>query len=231
MDGHATSAASDGQGDRGGKVRYYKRDFWGTENLKFAEPHFRMEKVARVLTRLANGRDCDLLDLGCGPAALSRLIPENVRYHGIDIAIQTPAPNLIEMDIVKMPISFRGMKFDLITAQGLFEYCGERQSQKFAEIKGLLKDGGKFVVTYMNFAHRKKHIYGPYSNVQQPDEFRRCLAQYFIIDRSFPSAYNWNHTMPNRKAMKAAQARLNINIPIISPMLAVDGIYICSPRV
>jgi cyclopropane fatty-acyl-phospholipid synthase-like methyltransferase len=208
----------------------YKRDFWGTENLRFIEPHLRMVKVARIARSLAGGRQCDLLDVGCGPAALAGLLPDNVRYHGIDIAIQQPAPNLVEMDILESPISFRGMKFDLVVAQGIFEYCGEYQSQKFAEIKELLKDDGKFVVTYMNFTHRKKRNYGPYSNVQSPEDFSRDLARDFVIGRSFPGAHNWNHSLPNRKILKIVQLHLNVNVPVLSPMLAVDHFYICSPR-
>jgi SAM-dependent methyltransferase len=216
------------RGARQGEVRYYERDFWQTENLKFVDVHFRMAKVARLIRQLAGAQEADLLDLGCGPAALAGVLPENVHYHGIDIAIQTPAPNLLEMDILKQPISFHGKKFDLIVAQGLFEYCGDRQSQKFAEIRDLLEADGKFIVTYTNFAHRKKEIYGPYSNVQAPGDFRRDLDRYFRVTRSFPSSYNWNHSIPNRKLMKAAQARLNVDIPVVSSLLAVDRIYICS---
>ena len=51
------------------------------------------------------------------------------------------------MDLTESPISFRGKKFDIIVAQGLFEYLGNCQSQKFAEIAGLLNDGGTFIVT------------------------------------------------------------------------------------
>lgn len=210
------------------ETRYYKRDFWETENLKFDDVHFRMEKIARLVRQLAGDREQDLLDLGCGPAALSRLLPSNVHYHGIDIAIQESAPNLLEMDILQEPVSFHGMKFDLIVAQGLFEYCGDYQSQKFAEIRELLKENGKFLVTYMNFAHRKKDIYWPYSNIQPPGDFRRDLDRYFTVERSFPGSYNWNHTMPNRKLMKAMQAHINMDIPVLSTFLGIDRIYICS---
>src|SRR5579863_1853040 len=168
-----------GQGRAGAEVSYYKRDFWGAENLKYAEPHFRLRKVARTISRLTEGKQCDLLDLGCGPAALAHLLPANVHYHGIDIAIQHPAPNLVEMDILAQPISFRGQKFDVITAQGLFEYVGEYQERKLSEIADLLRDDGKFVVTYQNFAHRKHSIYRPYSNVQLPEDFRADLNNFF----------------------------------------------------
>jgi len=115
-----------------------------------------MRKVARTVRSVSRGRQCDLLDVGCGPATLAQLMPAGVRYHGIDIAIQEPAPNLIETDIIKAPIAFGGKTFDVIVAQGMFEYVGRFQSQKFAEIASLLNDGGKFIVTYQNFAHRHK---------------------------------------------------------------------------
>ena len=113
-----------------GGARYHKRDFRADENLKYAEPHFRMRKVAREVRRIARGRECDLLDVGCGPGTLARLMPPGVRYHGVDIAIPAPAPNLIEMDIIEEPVSFRGQTFDVIVAQGLFEYAGEFQANR-----------------------------------------------------------------------------------------------------
>jgi SAM-dependent methyltransferase len=213
-----------------GEIRYHKRDFWAGENLKYAEPHFRMRKVAREVRRVTRGHACDLLDIGCGPATLARLMPPGVRYHGIDIAIPEPAPNLIEMDIIEEPVSFRGTKFDVVVAQGLFEYTGTFQSQKFAEIAGLLNDGGTFILTYQNFSHWKRDIYWPYSNVQLPGDFRNDLSRFFTIERSFPGSHNWNHSQPGRRSMTVSQARLNLGIPVISPILAVDYFYICSPR-
>ncbi len=115
-------------------VQYYRRDFWSKENLKFSRPHYRMEKALRIIKNIARDRECDLLDIGCGPAALMHLLPPNIHYYGIDMAIQEPAPNLIEADIIRTPIEFAGKKFDIIIAQGLFEYVPDVQSQKFSEI-------------------------------------------------------------------------------------------------
>ena len=124
----------------GNARQYYKRDFWGKENLKFIEPHFRLEKSARIIDNIARGRECDLLDVGCGPATLMRLLGENIHYHGIDIAIHNPAPNLIEADFLETPIKFSDRIFDIILAQGVFEYVGAFQDQKFAEISKLLAE-------------------------------------------------------------------------------------------
>jgi cyclopropane fatty-acyl-phospholipid synthase-like methyltransferase len=229
---------SDGTGHDGGDgpglmarpVKYYKRDFWGEENLKYSTPHFRMRKVARVARRLARNRECDLLDVGCGPnGALGTILPPNIRYHGIDIAIPDPAANLLEMDILAGPIAFRGKKFDLVVAQGLFEYIGKYQSEKFADIADILKPGGRFIATYMNFDHRKQEIYWPYSNTQRPADFRKDLSRFFRIERFFPGSHNWRHDIPARRWVQLPQTHVNINVPVISPVLAVDYLYICSP--
>ena len=46
----------------------YKKDFWSKENLEYSRPHYRLEKSARIINRIARGRRCTLLDVGCGPA-------------------------------------------------------------------------------------------------------------------------------------------------------------------
>jgi SAM-dependent methyltransferase len=213
---------------REGKAEYYKKEFWSKEGLKFARPHFRLEKASRIANKIAQGKECDLLDVGCGPATLDRLLDGNINYYGIDIALPGPAPNLIEMDILEKPIDFEGREFDIIMAQGVFEYMGRFQSQKLAEISGILRDNGKFVVSYVNFDHRNREIIEPYSNIQSLRDFQNSLGQYFTIERLFPASHNWHHGQPNRWFMKASQKHLNLNIPLISPFLAVEYFFICS---
>jgi SAM-dependent methyltransferase len=229
MSEEKTRNAPSGGPPPNGDIKYYKKDFWRAENLRYSVPHFRMLKVARIIRRLARNREVDLLDLGCGPGTLGTLMPSNVNYHGIDISIPEPAENLLEADILQAPIDFKGMKFDLVVAQGLFEYVGEYQSQKFAEIAAVLKDDGRFVLTYQNFEHRQRTIYWPYSNVQQPVDFRTDLGRFFKIERWFAVAHNWNHGHPRRALIAGPQERLNIYVPFISPKLAIDYLYICSP--
>lgn len=209
---------------------YHKRDFWIEENLKYAEPHFRLTKAARIINTIWRGRECDLLDVGCGPATLARLLDKNIRYYGIDIAIHDAAPNLLQADFVETPIVFGGKRFDIILAQGVFEYVGSHQSNKFAEIEGLLKNGGKFVVSYVNFNHRNRNLYWPYNNVQSLRGFLKNLDQFFCIDRFFPTSHRWHHDEPSGRFMKALQMRVNLNIPFISRMFAVEYFFICSRR-
>ena len=212
----------------GDAVTSYKKDFWDEENLNYAEPHFRAQKVARMVNKIAGGKERDLLDIGCGPASLRLLLDENIHYYGIDIAIHDPAPNLIEADLVENPIEFNGKQFDIVVAQGAFEYFGGVQSQKFAEIKELLAVGGTFIVSYWNFGHRNARIYAPFSNIQPLNDFRQSLASYFKINASFPASHNWKHNMSDRKLLKAINTHVNANIPFVSPKLAVEYFFICS---
>jgi len=209
-------------------VRYHKRDFWREENLKFVKPHFRLEKAARIINRTAGGKECDLLDVGCGPATLRHFLDKNIHYYGIDIAIHNPGPNMIETDFVENPIKFREKRFGIVIAQGFFEYVGAFQSQKFAEVRDLLTADGIFIVSYWNFGHRKTNISAPVSNIQPLNDFRNSLACYFNIDQSFPASHNWKHGMPSRKLVKAANMRVSMNIPLISPILGVEYFFICS---
>jgi SAM-dependent methyltransferase len=227
----AASAASVDNGESSGSaVRYYKRDFWIKENQKHIPAHYRLQKASRIVNKVAAGRECSVLDVGCGPATLMKLMQPNVHYYGIDIAIHDPAPNLIEADLLESPIKFGDRRFDIVLAQGVFEYFGDFQSQKLAEIADLLEDNGTFIVTYTNFGHRKRHIYEPFSNVQAMDEFRNSLQVYFNIDRSFPTSHNWYGGQPTRKLVKAANMHVNVNIPFVSPRLAVEYFLICSVR-
>jgi len=215
---------------REGAADIYKRDFWIEENQKHIPAHYRLQKSARIINAIAGGAERDLLDVGCGPATLGRLLQPNIRYHGIDIAIHDPAPNLIESDILKKPIRFADQRFDIVAALGLFEYVGASQDEKFGEIAEIMNERGRFVLTYTNFGHRDKHVFEAFSNVRPPDEFRASLARHFTIDRCFPTSYNWHGGQPAKALLKAANMNVKANIPVIGPKLAVEYFFICSPR-
>lgn len=207
---------------------YYKREFWASENLKYVEPHFRLTKAARIVNRLAGHRDCDLLDVGCGPATLSRFVHKNINYYGIDIAIHNSAPNLLQTDFLAAPIQFADKEFDIIVAQGVFEYVGEFQAQKFSEIANILKENGIFLASYVNFDHLHRVVYEPYSNVQSFDEFKTSLEQVFHIDHCIPTSYQWHHREPSRKINRAIQLRINVKLPLVSRLFAAEHFFVCS---
>ena len=225
-----SSSAGVGGPARESAADVYKRDFWVEENQKHIPAHYRLQKSARIINAIAGRKECDLLDVGCGPATLMRLLQPNIHYYGIDIAIHEPAPNLIEADILKEPIRFAEKRFDIVAALGLFEYVGACQNQKFSEIAQLLGEHGRFVLTYTNFGHRDKRIFEAFSNVQPLDDFRRSLARHFTIDRYFPTSYNWHGGQPIRPLLRVANMHVKANLPLVGPRLAVEYFFFCSRR-
>ena len=207
---------------------FHDKHWWQQEVLKYNQPHYRMAKCSRIINALSMGRECDLLDIGCGPAILSQLLENNIHYYGIDIAIHNPSTNLIEIDLTRNEIDFQNKSFDLIVAQGFFEYIGKFQNKKFSEIKRSLKKNGKFIATYQNFSHIHKQIYPIYNNVMPLDDFIKDLSTVFKIERYFPGSHNWIGTDPRRPWLIKIQMPLYINIPLISPLLGVDYFFICS---
>ena len=215
---------------RANVAQAHKRDFWIRENKKHTPPHYRLRKTAWIVNQVAGTSERDLLDVGCGPATLGTVLRPTINYYGIDIAIQDPAPNLLEADILKGPIKFGDRRFDIVVAQGLFEYLADVQSRKFTEIADLLTADGTFVVTYTNFDHRAKYVFEAFSNVQPMADFRADLARHFTIDRAFPTSYNWNGGQPGHRLLQAANMNLTANIPVVGPKLAVEYFFICSRR-
>jgi cyclopropane fatty-acyl-phospholipid synthase-like methyltransferase len=216
-------------GDGPGRAaQYRKREFWIQENQKHIPAHYRLHKLARIITKVAGGRNTDLLDVGCGPATLMKLLPDNIGYYGIDIAIHNAAPNLLEADIVETPIRFGSKRFQIVVAQGLFEYLGDAQSSKFTDVSSILDGGGVFLVTFTNFGHRNAQAYEFFNNIQSVEEFSRSLSVHFKITKAFPISHTWRGGQPTRALVKSANMRMNINIPYVSPRLAVEYGFLCS---
>lgn len=209
--------------------RFEKRDFWMVENQRYGQVYFRLEKCARIVNQIAQQKDCDLLDVGCGPATLAKLLNKNIHYFGIDIAIHDPtSANLMEVDFVENEIAFCGQTFDLVVAAGVFEYMGKLQNQKFAEIQKILKKDGAFIVTYSNFQHiHSLTNYPPFNNIRSINDFSRELRKYFRIERSFGASYNWQFSEPRRRFVRAVQMPLMVNLPILSSKFAINYFFIC----
>jgi hypothetical protein len=181
-----------------GSPNVYKCDFWSEENRKYSKPHFGLEQAGRIVNKLAGGREYRLPDVGCGPAALRRVQP-NIDSYRIEIAIQQPRPNLLEADLPETPVSFGGMRFEIVVALRFFENVGNCQEQKLAEMCDVLTADGKFVASYVNFGHRNPQYYWPYRTIRTQRDFRANLAGHFKIARCFPTSHNWRHTEPNHK--------------------------------
>ena len=210
--------------------QFYSKQYWLEGNLRYSEPHYTLEKCARIVNRLSKGRSCDLLDIGCGPATLAKLLKKNINYFGIDLAIHDPAPNLLEMDISQNEIRFGNKKFDLIVMRGILEYLGDYQQKKFSEILQIMNKSGRLVLSYVNFNHLncpQLDKISIYNNMRPIRDLRRDLELYFHVDRCFPSSYNWYHGEPRGDWLVKIQMPLEINIPVFSRLFAVEYFFIC----
>ena len=211
-------------------TNFRDRDYWIVENALYAEPSFRLKKCAAFINKLAGVRSCSLLDVGCGPAALRPLLRQNIDYCGIDIAIHQPAPFLREVDIAQKSIAFDDRRFNFVTALGFFEYMGGgKQGSKLFEIRNILKDDGKFILSYINFGHFRGKVWPNYNNVQSVAEMKKALSEYYRVDTCFPASHHWRQKQPGKHSLRSLQMLVNFNIPVFSPRMAVEYFYICSP--
>ena len=211
-------------------TNFRDRDYWIVENSQYAEPSFRLKKCAAFINKMVGTRSCSLLDVGCGPAALRPLLHQDIDYCGIDIAIHQPAPFLREVDIAQKPIAFDNRRFDFVTALGFFEYMGGgKQSTKLLEIRNILNHDGKFILSYINFGHFRGQVWPNYNNVQSVAEMKKALSEYYQIDAVFPASHHWRQKQPGKNSLRPLQMLVNFNVPVISPMMAVEYFYICSP--
>ena len=204
------------------------RDYWIVENTLYVEPSFRLRKCARLIGQMSGNRPRNLLDVGCGPGALRGLLKPNIRYYGIDIAIHQPAPYFREVDTAREGIAFDDQRFDFVVAMGFFEYMGGRQKVKFEEIRSILKPGGKFILSYINFGHYDRKVWPNYNNVQSPAEMKEALGEHFTIERCFPASHHWRQKQPGKFSLQTVQMHINANIPVLSPMFAVEYFFVCS---
>jgi len=209
---------------------YMKREHWISSTDFYKRTYLRLDKCARLVNGLAGKGEVDLLDIGCGPATLSTLLHPNIHYHGIDIAIHDPSADLIELDVTTEEIRFRDRRFDLVVAAGLFEYLGNFQRQKLREIQRLVKENGKFIVTYTNFAHVHPPDVEPvYNNVVTIPEFRSDLERFFQVERCFPSSHNWIRREPNRLWLYRLNMAISAEIPYVTHRFANSYFFVCSP--
>ena len=204
------------------------RDYWIVENTLYVEPSFRLRKCARLIGEMSGNRPSDLLDVGCGPGALRGLLKPNVGYHGIDIAIHRPAAYFREMDTAQERIAFDDQRFDFVVAMGFFEYMGGRQKLKFEEIRSILKPDGRFILSYINFGHYGRKVWPNYNNVQSLAEMKEALGEFFTIERCFPASHHWRQKQPGKFSLQTLQMHINANIPVLSPMFAVEYFFVCS---
>lgn len=207
---------------------YKDKGYWIVQNQQYAEPSFRLFKVARLVNSLAQGRSCNLLDVGCGPAALRPLLAPNISYCGMDLAIHEDANDLREVDFSQNRITWDDRRFEFVTGLGFFEYMGQMQVRKFEEIRDTLTPNGKFIMTYINFGHLNSKVWPNYNNVQSIADMTKSLESVFRIERRFPASHHWRPKQPGRNSLRNVQMCINFEIPVVSRLCALEYVFVCS---
>jgi hypothetical protein len=105
---------------------------------------------------------------------------------------------------------------------------GERQKLKLQEISELLNDDGIFIMSYINFGHFRGKVWPNYNNVQRIEEMTKGVEEVFKVERRFPASHHWRQKQPGRNSLRPLQMLVNVNIPMISPALAVEYFFVCS---
>ncbi|WP_284352581.1 class I SAM-dependent methyltransferase [Roseisolibacter agri] len=101
-----------------------------------------------------------LLDLGCGPAALRRLLPADIAYYGADLTAEALPPGresdrFAVADLNADADPFPGRTFDVLVVSGMFEYV--RDPRAFLTlVRRKTRPGGHLVLTYLNRWHHRE---------------------------------------------------------------------------
>jgi 2-polyprenyl-3-methyl-5-hydroxy-6-metoxy-1,4-benzoquinol methylase len=109
----------------------------------------KMRLVRKYLN--ANAKVGKTIDLGCGEG----ILVEEYRQRGFDIVgldYNYESPHVIRGDMTRL--LFEDASFDLALALDVIEHLSfEQQSQALAEIRRILKPGGRAILTIPNLAH------------------------------------------------------------------------------
>lgn len=148
------------------------------------------KRLYKLLFSLIPVGDAAILDIGCGTGKSTEPLlqyagPRKISVTGIDPDEQMLREARLSAKKKKLPIvyirgeaaklPFKKGTFDATIAGAAFHWFGNARS--LIKIKGVLKDGGVFVVFWAQFVKRKKsaigsNIYGKYKWTGIPQKFR-----------------------------------------------------------
>jgi SAM-dependent methyltransferase len=118
--------------------------------------HPRLMMIGRFVDRLASSGS-KLLDVGCGPAALKKLLPDDIDYFGVDIsdglvAAHGDPSHFTVADLNTEPACFGGAQFDIVVCSGIFEYI-EHVEPFGSFLARKVAPDGHLVLSYTNRQH------------------------------------------------------------------------------
>jgi len=130
---------------------------WNTDNY-YQRAHLRLRAISTLLrARFPEPHGVGVLDIGCGQAALGKLLGEGFDYCGcdgysgvFDRAGQAATVEKWVYDERAPALPFGDTTFDAIVCSGFVEYVTNR-AEFFALVRKRLKPGGIFIVSLVNF--------------------------------------------------------------------------------
>ncbi len=151
---------------------YYEKYWQGTlgdSDALYADPPTWPEKETRRLLKALNGViNGVVLDAGCGDGTFDKIIcthHPDLKLYGMDIswsavgkAGSAPLPKRLSFavgDVVSLP--FKDLMFDCVILVEVIEHVFD-VPQLLGELKRVLKDGGKLLITTTDFNLLKKMI-------------------------------------------------------------------------
>lgn len=147
--------------------------YWNVRGPEFDTVHPRLQLIGRLIGELPGVRT--MLDVGCGPAAMRRVVPPGIEYFGIDIAsdviagLDDPAHfQVVNLDTVDG--CFDDRRFDLVVCSGVFEYINDRE--RFMRLlRRKAAPGGHLILSFTNHQHLKdglRWLHGRYTGYRDP---------------------------------------------------------------
>lgn len=204
---------------------------WAGEVAAYDVAHRRLRQVAALV---AASKARTVLDVGCGPGALARLLP-GVRYTGIDfVAASDPAFEFFECDFNRSPLPSGIGPFDAVVCSGLLEYILDVPA--FLEsLRPLIC--GRLIATYFNMNHVSRiaalargktfPVHPTWKNFYSPRDFRKLLERAGLRAES---AHATRHAVTTPRAVsEAGHATRPRRIRPWSDLLAHELIYVAVP--
>jgi SAM-dependent methyltransferase len=138
-----------------------RAQYWNTRTRDFTQPHVRLRLIRHLIDGLPP-RIRNILDVGCGGAALRPLLPGRLEYFGVDIAAdvinaQQDREHFQVADLETANQLFGGRTFDLVVCSGVCEYISNwnrfmRLLQRSSAADGFL------ILTFTNRQHYSELI-------------------------------------------------------------------------
>lgn len=175
-----------------------KLAYWENETQKYQEPHLRLKRLTGEINRLPLAAGA-VLDLGCGPGTLGRLIDRSrFKYFGVDVFKQELATGVygqfdLDHDTWEQ-FPFR-RRFDVVVISGVLEYLSPVRIKELLQFirQTLAAPETAIIVTYTNFEHyaRRPVNYHPAWTATWPiKKMLSVLADTgFQLIKKYPSYY------------------------------------------